>query len=353
MAPSPKSDLASHRPVSWTFSSVSEMTNPTHSIKTSAPSHGPHLSRPVTPVRAQPASTLIHSPSHSLLVLASGPPSPVPRDDIIEGMSASTSSIFERDVELLEPTLTAHDAIELAVPSVLDEAFEVLATTDPKHIIIDPSPIELQNHSSPLFDLPCTPPRKRLGLGWIGSDLGLGSEPSMSLGQASPSSPGNSWDRSSPSALPSSLPGLHHQLHSACDSMSISDLGSPRSLSPISTDGVGVGIGNQQRSPTKHEPNQYGILPPSPLQPFMTMTPETGHRRLASADTISSGSTNRLSFMSYADLINSERLADQVQHVTPFALTEPSPSVTSEKSQTLGKVETEGLGLALGEENKS
>ncbi|EGG05044.1 uncharacterized protein MELLADRAFT_72241 [Melampsora larici-populina 98AG31] len=208
-------------------------------------------------------SNLIQSPTHTLLLLGSGPPSPTPRDDIIEGMSTSTSSIFERDVELLEPNLTAHEATQLAIPSVLDEAVEILtSTTHPEDIILDSS-------------IPSTPPliRKRPGLDQQISPI--------SSVLDDPPSPLNFHNHH------------HHQLSDSISSISFTTNLNESNGSPESSSSSPSII---PLSSLNFEPksDSHSTL----IQPRQTSSILHDHH---------GSSSNRLNFMSYADLINSER----------------------------------------------
>ncbi|KAH9816439.1 hypothetical protein DFH28DRAFT_1220519 [Melampsora americana] len=206
-------------------------------------------------------SNRIQSPTHTLILLGSGPPSPTPRDDIIEGMSTSTSSIFERDVEFLEPNLTAHEATQLAIPSVLDEAVEVLtSTTNPEDIILD-------------LSTPSTPPliRKRPGLDQ----------------QISPIS-------SILEDPPSPLNLKHHQL-----SDSISSISFPPHLNDS------IGLPDSLSSSPSIQPMANFHFESKP-ESNSTST-QLGKPLSVNHDHHIGFNSNRLSFMSYADLINSER----------------------------------------------
>lgn len=184
----------------------------------------------------------------------------------------------------------------------------------------------------------------------------LGLSPASEPSSAPPSSVGRGfgmlgapWERSCSTMLPSSLPGLHHRLHCTTDTMSISDTSSPRSPSPSPSIGFGLSLDGVL------EPD---FVAPKVLNPALNLTAQAlqqvnlqhtlnyGHRRLASRDTISSRDGRQLSFMSYADLINSERLASQTS--PSLSLARFSPRSTSSRGVVVHRAQSAERHLKLG-----
>lgn len=270
-------------------------------------------------------------------------PSPAPRDDIIEGMSLSTSSIFERDVEHFEAALTAQDAIQLAVPPVLDEAIEVLATVPPEQIMVDqiplqvhlfnqtPSPVGIDStpsspthQSTPPVQLPITANSNRFGL-YQPSPIPSSSSALHPRARSISSYPfptGSDSDQPismNPSACPSRDNGapssppitrFHHQpMSCTSDTASISDPSSPRSLSPTPSFMVGRSMFTQLAD---HDANAtpmctHTVLPltelssnPPSKAPGFTSSTIGNQPHLRERKTC-------ISFMSYVDILNSER----------------------------------------------
>ncbi|WAR62934.1 hypothetical protein PtB15_18B16 [Puccinia triticina] len=225
-------------------------------------------------------------------------PSPIARDDIIEGMSASTGSIFERDVEHFDASLTAQEAIQLAVPPVLDEAIEALATVSPENILVDQMPLQYHLFHSSLPPNPIHPPA---------------SPPPNPL--PTPAYPFPQLSPSPPSSFPPIPPRLHHQtLSCTSDTASISDPSSPRSLSPTPSFKIGRSMVTQLTTDldaiaTNH-PAEISISTNALLKnkeknesAFLPAAHSGGGRKLRQRKTC-------ISFMSYVDVLNSER-ADQ------------------------------------------
>ncbi|CAH7666337.1 hypothetical protein BY996DRAFT_6423334 [Phakopsora pachyrhizi] len=261
--PSPSSS-SSARPISWSLSSISQLT----------------LSH--SPLRIHPSSL-----SHTSPLLLSSPPSPVPRDDVIEGMSLSTGSIFERDVESVLPPLglDAQQATQLAIPPVLDQAAHLLSITDhPQSIIIDQPPIKTELHNrfrtlSKLFN-----PAKLYQ-----SPSPSSSKPERKSNRSFTTSNTTRQHRTRGmipfkiSTLPTTLPAMNP----SSDTATISGPSSPRSLSPTPSFGIGRSIINSFSEPELNsKPAQNNFQ-----NPIISHQPRQ----------------TRLSFMSYADLINSER----------------------------------------------
>ncbi|EFP91173.2 uncharacterized protein PGTG_16918 [Puccinia graminis f. sp. tritici CRL 75-36-700-3] len=326
--------------------------------------------RPATPQNKNTLFIPFNSPRTPHPIPLSHPPSPIPRDDIIEGMSASTGSIFERDVENFDASLTAQEAIQLAVPPVLDEAIEALATVSPENILVDQIPLEYHlfnstlsanstdhtqpsspnnnnsnnnnNPSLPASSSSSSSPHNQLSA--ISSSTPTAAHhhhqshsvpsypfPSFnSPAQLSPSPPSSHPPPPSPPSIP---PRLHHQtLSCTSDTASISDPSSPRSLSPTPSFKIGRSMVTQLATdpdsfPTLTAHNNHPLIPAeilstnallkneqpatllSPVQPVQQILFTKNDNNKPDQETPQTFRQRKtcISFMSYVDILNSER----------------------------------------------
>lgn len=237
--------------------------------------------------------------------------------------SASTGSIFERDVEHLDASLTAQDAIQLAVPPVLDEAIEALATLPPENILIDQIPLQYHlantNLSPKVFhSTRTTSTTDPFSLNTSSSTptTTLHHPPSNFTLYPFPlllNNNNNNNNNHSLTQQPSDPPALCHQTMSCTsDTASISDPSSPRSLSPTPsykigrsmvtqlTDSDSIPILTTNCSPqpliTNQNKQQIPLLPSSlPNHHHPNNIKPNRERKTC------------ISFMSYVDVLNSER----------------------------------------------
>ncbi|KAH9449899.1 hypothetical protein MJO28_014147 [Puccinia striiformis f. sp. tritici] len=234
-------------------------------------------------------------------------PSPIARDDIIEGMSASTASIFERDVQHFHSTLTAQEAIQLAVPPVLDQAIQALATLSTENILIDQIPLDYHLFTNSIDQQQQQPQSS--------------STPTQSI-SAYPFPSVYPHPPLSPASLPPLSPRLHHQTISCTsDTASTSDPSSPRSLSPTPSYRLGrsmvTQLSDQDSMPTHHHiPTEILGTTKNKQQPIII---QDRHGSSPARKT-------RISFMSYVDILNSER-SDPLS--SSLSITEPGKHPTT------------------------